>query len=159
MPGTPDAVEVILRELHAIDRTSRAMLGETPLPGLTLTGASLLGLLARRGDRRCGDIAEELGIDASAVSRKLTELERLGYVRRRPDPADGRAALLAATDTGHAVLQALRDHYLTAVTASLTDWDTADLDRLATALRRLHTDLAAGRSDRATPLTGQEAYA
>jgi DNA-binding MarR family transcriptional regulator len=159
MPATPDTVAVILRELHAVDRAGRALLGEAPLPGLTITGVTLLGVLARGGERRCGDLAGELGIDASAVSRKLAELERLGLVRRRPDPADGRAALLSATARGTAVLATLRTRFFAAVAASLAHWDDADLEHLAAALERLHADLAAGRSDRTTHLTGQEAYA
>jgi DNA-binding MarR family transcriptional regulator len=150
MPTTdPDAVAAILHELHAINRASRTLLGETPLPGLTRTSAGMLWLVAKRGECRCGDLADALGVDASSVSRRLGELERLGLVRRRPDPADGRAWLNSATPAGTAVLAKLRDRYLTAATASLRSWTGGELTGLATSLARLHADLSA--TSRTTP--------
>ena len=145
MSTTPDAVTAILRELFAINRTSRHLLGDAPLPGLTLATASVLGLLAERADRRAGDVADELGIDASAVSRKVADLERLGLVRRRPDPDDGRAWLLTLTDEGRGALDALRERYLAAVTASLRAWSDDELAALAASLGRLHADLTPDR--------------
>jgi DNA-binding MarR family transcriptional regulator len=171
-----ESVTAILHELSAIARTSRHLLGDAPLPGLTPATAAMLGLLVRRGDRRCGDIADELGVDASSVSRKLAELERLGLVRRRPDPADGRAWLNSPTPAGRTALELLRDRYLAAVASSLETWTDGELAGLAAALRRLHADLTTGPTtrhhtrhrtthhttgvtDSAIDITGQEAYA
>src|SRR5690348_11823881 len=136
MPTTT-TVATVLRELQAINRTSRHLLGDAPLPGLTLATATLLGLLAERAGRRCGDIAEELGVDASSVSRRLAELERLGLIEKRPDPVDGRAWLNSPTPAGRAALETLRDRYLGVVASSLATWTDAELTTLADTLRRL----------------------
>ena len=37
-------------------------------------------------------------MDKGAVSRQVQHLTELGLIERTPDPADGRAALLAVTD-------------------------------------------------------------
>ena len=53
------------------------------------------------GPHRSNALAEAAHSDPSTVSRQVAALVRIGYVERRPDPADGRACLLAATDEGH----------------------------------------------------------
>ena len=47
---------------------------------------------------RASAIAEAFGIDKGAISRQVQHLVDLGLVDRTPDPADGRADLLAASD-------------------------------------------------------------
>ena len=50
------------------------------------------------GPHRSNALAEAVHSDPSTVSRQIAALVKVGYVERRPDPADGRACLLAATD-------------------------------------------------------------
>ena len=159
MPISTDAVEAIFGELYAINRTSRSLLGDTPHPGLTPPTAGLLSLLVKDGERRSGDLADALGIDPSSVSRKLADLERLGLVARRPDPVDGRAWLNSATAAGRAALRDMRDRYVATATAALGAWSDGELTSLASALRRLHTDLTTTRPTHDSHATGQEAYA
>ena len=54
----------------------------------------------RSGPLRLGDLATHLYLDKSTTSRIVDGLEAKGYVERRPDPADRRAVLLQATDSG-----------------------------------------------------------
>ena len=61
------------------------------------------------GPRAVGDVAAALGVSSQAVSKAVAELEALGYVERRPDPADARRRLLALTTRGHDAVQAGRD--------------------------------------------------
>ncbi|OIV38640.1 hypothetical protein BIV57_05025 [Mangrovactinospora gilvigrisea] len=103
----------------------------------------LLGALASLGDRRTTDLAAAVMLDASAVSRGLHSLQQRGLVARRPDPNDGRGALLTITEAGRAQwkqYQAERDAKLDEV---LTDWPEADRETLAVLLHRLNDDLAA----------------
>ena len=44
-----------------------------------------------------------------AVSKTVSELEGLGYVRRRPDPRDARVRLVSLTDRGRAAVDAARE--------------------------------------------------
>lgn len=63
------------------------------------------GNLAGEG-RRLTELAARAELSLSATSELVNELESLGYLRRIPDPADGRAKLIVPTDRGQ---QALSD--------------------------------------------------
>jgi DNA-binding MarR family transcriptional regulator len=49
---------------------------------------------------RLVDLADRAGMTKQAMSELVVDLEGLGYLRRRPDPADGRAKLIEFTDRG-----------------------------------------------------------
>ena len=49
---------------------------------------------------RLTDLAASAGFTKQAVGEAVTELERLGYVTRVPDPLDGRAKIIQLTDRG-----------------------------------------------------------
>jgi DNA-binding MarR family transcriptional regulator len=49
---------------------------------------------------RLTELAERAGITKQAVGEVVADLERLGYVHRVPDPADGRAKIIRLTDAG-----------------------------------------------------------
>lgn len=54
-------------------------------------------------------LAQALQVTQQAVSKTVAELERLGYVRRRPDPRDARVRLVSLTDRGRAAVEAARE--------------------------------------------------
>jgi DNA-binding MarR family transcriptional regulator len=54
-------------------------------------------------------LAESLGVTQQAVSKTVSELGRLGYVRRRPAPDDARVRLVALTDLGRQAVEAARE--------------------------------------------------
>jgi DNA-binding MarR family transcriptional regulator len=49
---------------------------------------------------RLTDVAEKAGITKQAMGELATDMERLGYLERVPDPTDKRAKLLRLTDRG-----------------------------------------------------------
>jgi DNA-binding MarR family transcriptional regulator len=53
-------------------------------------------------------LAERLGITKQGASQIVDDMERRGYVERRPDPSDARARLLHLTARGEAALAAAR---------------------------------------------------
>ena len=57
------------------------------------------------GPQRQTDLAAEFDTDSASMTRTVQRLERAGFVRRRPDPVDGRATLVESTPAG----MALRD--------------------------------------------------
>ena len=67
-------------------------------PDLQPASYLLLSHLAHEGPMRSSAIAESFGIDKGAISRQVQHLVDLGLVERMPDPADGRATLLSASD-------------------------------------------------------------
>ncbi|MBO0837712.1 MAG: MarR family transcriptional regulator [Actinobacteria bacterium] len=53
-------------------------------------------------------LAERAGMTKAALGELVDELERLGYVRRQPDPSDRRAKLVVPTDTAKEVTALVR---------------------------------------------------
>ena len=98
---------------NALDTTLRLVRAQTSLVKrfdgrlAALHGVSLADLLvllqlgrAEGGRMRRVDLAQELGLTASGVTRGLIPLERIGLVVREPDPRDARVAYAVLTATG-----------------------------------------------------------
>ena len=58
---------------------------------------------------RPSELAARVGMSKQAVNYLLGELERLGYLERRPDPDDLRSRRIVLTDRGSSALLAIRD--------------------------------------------------
>lgn len=61
-----------------------------------------------RGGTRIGVLAERARMTNQSMGYLVDALETRGYVERRPDPADRRAALVVITDRGRAQIAAAR---------------------------------------------------
>ncbi len=87
---------------------------------------------------RVTDLAQFAQVTKPTVVYLVNELERLGYVERIPDPADGRAKLVRLTERGGRAQEAARE----LVTQIEKDWSRAlgggDFARLRALLARLH---------------------
>lgn len=81
-----------------------ARLGEQGHPGLRTRHWGVLAYLDEDGIRAT-ELARLSGRHKQIVGRLVDELEDLGYVERRADPADRRAKLVVPTDAG---LEAMR---------------------------------------------------
>jgi len=68
--------------------------------GLTITQCYVLDVLVRRGAITLNELAAEMRLDKSTLSRVVDGLERKGDVRRTANPADGRSTLIEATRAG-----------------------------------------------------------
>ncbi|NEA37138.1 MarR family transcriptional regulator [Streptomyces sp. SID13031] len=108
-----------------------------PDGGLRRADASVLGVLAKDGEQRGGEIAGKLGVDASVVSRQVSALEADGLVSRRPDPADARVSLVQLSEPGRDRLHALYAGYSRQLRSALADWDDDELAAAAATLRRV----------------------
>ncbi len=68
---------------------------------LDRAGSALLFKLRAHGESaRVSDLAELLDVDPPAVTRKIQQLERLGYVTSTPDTEDKRAKRITLTKSG-----------------------------------------------------------
>jgi DNA-binding MarR family transcriptional regulator len=150
MPTTRDTRDRLTAGLSRLLRTGRhlgvraadALYGDLPSYGW-----ALLGPLERDGEQRCSSLAVAAGVDVSVASRQVAALERAGYLERRPDPRDGRAALLRLTGDGAAALvtaRALRNDW---AASALAGWDEDDAVRLSDLVERLLVDLEAAARD------------
>jgi DNA-binding MarR family transcriptional regulator len=58
--------------------------------------------------RTVSDLATRLGISKQGAGQIIEDMERRGYVERRPDPSDARARLVYLSARGEAALDAAR---------------------------------------------------
>ncbi len=100
----------------------------------------VLSGLARTGPCSAADLAGEIGLDRSGVTRRATRLEEAGLLRREPDPRDRRATLLALTEPGQRALDATRQRLAEHIEASLASWPPDEARAFALHLRRFVTD-------------------
>ena len=87
------------------------------------------------------DLAEQLRIDAPAVTRKAQQLERSGFVSRTRDTEDGRATRLRLTAQGRRTISrflAARRKWLTSL---LAGWPEAEQAEFARLLRQFTSDI------------------
>ena len=117
---------------------------ESDLP-CEVAATFVLGRLAALGSVRLTQLAHELALDPSSVSRQVSALERHGLVVKEKDPGDLRAQQLVLTPAGEAAVAALREARARELQRLLPDWAPAELDALTAQLSRLNTDIAARR--------------
>lgn len=133
----PDAVTLEVVELIG-DVVSRFYADYEEAAGehaLTGAQARLLSLLSL-GPLPMRKLAQKLKCEPSNVTGIVDRLEARGLVERRPDPADRRVKLAAATDEGRRVARDLREglRFAREPLAGLTDAERLSLREL---LRRM----------------------
>jgi DNA-binding MarR family transcriptional regulator len=92
--------------------------------------------LARYGPRSAAQLAEDIGLDRSVVSRHATRLARAGLIERLPDPADRRARLLSLTSAGRQAVGQMRQRLVGALDDYLATWPPGEAARFAARLRQ-----------------------
>lgn len=112
-------------------------------------GFTALATIHRRGPLRVSAVAHELGVDISVASRQVSHLIAAGYVRREPDPEDGRAYLVSSTPDGLQVLRESHRRMVHAVADAIGDWTGEEICGLADGLARLTHDFAVRGAGRA----------
>ncbi|MEV7990274.1 MarR family transcriptional regulator [Micromonospora sp. NPDC085948] len=80
---------------------------------------AVLAYLDAEGTRP-GELARLAGRNKQTMGAILDELERLGYVRRTPDPADRRAKLIVPTDRGRRLME-ISDGFVHLIEQKLAD--------------------------------------
>jgi DNA-binding MarR family transcriptional regulator len=141
VPEIDPAVERIVNRIIALDKRLRRMMEETLADwGVSHGEWHLLGALRKQGPPHRstpGRLAERLELSSGAMTNRLDRLERAGYVRRLPDPADRRSLQVELTEAGLELwrrsvgAQAVKE----ALVASALDGD--EKEELNVLLRRL----------------------
>lgn len=108
--------------------------------GLTISDYEVLLFLARAPDRRMRrvDVAEQVLLTASGITRLLDGLERSGFVERGSCSNDRRVVYAVLTDAGLAkVREASKSHIAQIEEFFGSRYEEHELDELATLLARL----------------------
>lgn len=110
-------------------------------PELQSAAYALLAYLVDGGPMRASALVDHFGTDKGAISRQLAQLETLGLVHRLPDPADGRAQLVEATELGTHRCAEARSHSRKRMHDQLDTWDPSDIQQLGLLLAKLNKAL------------------
>lgn len=76
--------------------------------GVSMWGYIVLSALDRSPIRTQAALAEAIGAGKTRIIPTLDELQGHGYIERMPDPDDRRARLLAITDSGRSIKDAVQ---------------------------------------------------
>jgi DNA-binding MarR family transcriptional regulator len=106
--------------------------------GLGPTDHKCLDLLRERGAMAGSDLGAITGLTSGAITGVVARLERAGYLRREPDPHDGRKQILQLALPAH--IQDVIDPLRKDVAAMLENFDSHQLTAIAEFLART-TDL------------------
>jgi DNA-binding MarR family transcriptional regulator len=130
-------VGVLIRRIRRVIHERARAVHEDMQP----TSYLLLAWLIDEGPLRASAIAENFGIDKGAISRQLQHLEDLGLVTRTPDPDDGRATLVAASDDAVRRMADVAAHRRKWLDEQLGDWSSAELNGFVDTLGRYNEAL------------------
>ncbi len=100
LPPVLDFMRALWALDHALQSASKRM--ESSL-GVTAPQRLLVRIVGRFPGISAGEASQILHLHPSTLTGILRRLEERGLLRRRPDPADGRRALLSLTAKGRAV--------------------------------------------------------
>lgn len=125
-----DTLRRLESEVGVLIRRIRRVIGErahTVHADLQPASYLMLVHLAENGPLRSASIAERFDVDKGAISRQVQHLVDLGLVDRTPDPADGRASLVSATDDAVRRLTAVADDRRRWLDERLGEWTDEEL--------------------------------
>ena len=140
MPRSARGARPAAREREVADRLHsaaihllrRARRGD-PLTGATPAQLSALSVLMS-GPKTLGELAAAEQVRAPTISRLAAQMQRVGMIRRRDDPADGRVVRVEMTVKGRRVLDKGRDLRIADVERRVRRLDRADVVALERAV-------------------------
>ncbi|GAB2933218.1 hypothetical protein GCM10027047_32060 [Rhodococcus aerolatus] len=144
LDGTEPADPVVgqAAELYlTLGRVLRLLRRAGTAADLSPGSASVLATVVGAGPLRLGDVAAREQLAAPTVSRIVTVLEQAGYLSRTPDPSDGRAQLLAATETGTALVRGVTSQRSRALAERMRSLDEAQREGLLVGLTALERSM------------------
>src|SRR3954471_3243798 len=136
-PAGPPLIGALLRV--AWEEVQQHMLERLHERGFDDLDAAHLNVFQYPGPQgaRPADLATRLRMSKQAVNYLLGELERLGYLERRPDPDDQRSKRIALTSRGVGAVSVIRE----AVEETEAAWSERLGPKRFAQLRRLLVDL------------------
>jgi DNA-binding MarR family transcriptional regulator len=101
-----------------------------------------LQIIAARGPVRPSDIALDLGVHQSTITRQVRTLEAAGHVTVAADPDDRRSCFIALTDAGRDEVARLTEIGLSRFMLFVADWDADEVRTLGRLLMKLENSKA-----------------
>lgn len=138
MSVQPETAQALVDTIFMFGRSLRAAVttgADSLLPPALVT---VLFMLAARGECRQNELAADLCVSQSSLSRQMSDLVDAGYVERRTDPTDKRASRIRVTDDGHDILRRTNERRADRVRTMFEDWSQEEAIAAVASLRRLN---------------------
>jgi DNA-binding MarR family transcriptional regulator len=136
MNGERKVTRMVERASQRVRRHLGAQLDRLDITDLE---AHLLARLAAKGPHSIADLSKSFGLRASTLTNAVDRLERKGFLRREPNPANRRTVLLALTPGGRRsarTVTALVDSIEAAVSQQVTRQQLDGFHAVIAALER-----------------------
>ncbi len=133
-PAGPRRQERSDRLRAVIGRLSRRLRGTSAGAGLTPSQTSILFTVVRKGPIGLSELAELESINPTMLSRITAHLAEEGLLLRTVDPADRRAARVAATAAGRRLRERIHRERTEALASHLQELDRDERELLWRAL-------------------------
>ncbi|GAB2552731.1 MarR family winged helix-turn-helix transcriptional regulator [Leucobacter ruminantium] len=133
-------IDVLALDLTRVTGRFSRIAGRMAGTGYSLIAWRVLAELEQSGSARVSELALQQRVAQPSMTGLVQRLEGEGWVERRPDPEDGRAALVSVTAAGTAALDEYRRVAADRVRphlAELSEFDRATLARAAELMQRL----------------------
>jgi DNA-binding MarR family transcriptional regulator len=133
---------------HLLERRIEEQLKESS--GLTHSQYEIMVQLADAPDRRMRmtELARKVVVTKSGLTYQVGQLEKRGFVERRPCASDDRGILAVLTDPGMTCLRSVAPGHVDVVRESLIDrLDPEELDAMARAMSKVRRGLRPGAAD------------
>ena len=114
---------------------SRLFMAHTTVP-ISRTEMGVLYVVSER-PRRITELAVREGVTQPAITLLVNRLAERGWLKRTPDPLDGRAVLVELTPAGSALLDQVRAEFRALVREEMAALDDDDIGALARAVEIL----------------------
>jgi DNA-binding MarR family transcriptional regulator len=122
-----------LRRTHLMQQV-RASTG----PGHSPLEVELLRAIVEAGEIRASDLAGQLFVTKTSISRYVNGMLDEGLLSQRPDPNDGRAALLSVSASGRRELEEREARRIAWLQEICHDWTASEVAELTALLQRLN---------------------
>jgi len=119
----------------------------------------LLYTLSHAGPMRLSDLAATVHVDASTVSRQAAQLVTEQLLVRQPDPEDGRASVVALSDSGTRVVEEMIQRRRAFIDSTVAGWSAEDLRTFTSLLHRFVDDTERTYADAWAAATSQDVNA
>lgn len=126
-----DELNALISASHALNVRTAAVFDSTLQPAAFL----IIRWLLSYGPVNATVLAESTAMDRSSVSRLVTQLKHLGYVKSESHPKDRREILLSLTETGREKASKAINEKGSEFYNRISTWENSDLEAFISMLR------------------------
>jgi DNA-binding MarR family transcriptional regulator len=107
-------------------------------PGQSPLAIELLRAVVEAGEIRASDLASQLFVTKTSISRYVNGMLQEKLLNQRPDPSDGRATLLSVSLAGRRLLEKREARRSRVLRELCQGWPEGDVSTLTALLQRLN---------------------